>query len=91
MRWDAGKSGDVSAPVRSEFGYHLIRLNEIGAVDVPTFAEEKDRILDSLRLEAAAEAFDAAVEELEQRAFEERYALRETAAALGLPFSVLKV
>ena len=51
---------------------------------MPTFAEEKDRILDSLRLEAAAEAFDAAVEELEQRAFEERYALRETAAALGL-------
>ena len=82
--WALENPGDVSAPVRSEFGYHLIRLNEIGAVDVPTFAEEKDRILDSLRLEAAAEAFDAAVEELEQRAFEERYALRETAAALGL-------
>ena len=58
--WTLENPGDVSAPVRSEFGYHLIRLNEIGAVDVPTFAEEKDRILDSLRLEAAAEA-DAAV------------------------------
>ena len=70
--------------MRSEFGYHLIRLNEISAVEVPTLADEKDRILDGLRLEAATEAFEAAVEELEQRAFEERYELQETAAALDL-------
>ena len=82
--WALENSGDVSGPVRSEFGYHLIRLNEIGAVEVPTFAEEKSRILDRLRSEAAAEAFEAAVEELEQRAFEERYELSETANALSL-------
>jgi peptidyl-prolyl cis-trans isomerase D len=82
--WALEAPGDVSEPVRSEFGYHLIRLNEIGAVDVPTFADEKDGILDRLRSEAAAEAFDSAVEELEQRAFEERYELTETASALGL-------
>lgn len=82
--WALEKPGDVSAPVRSEFGYHLIRLNEISAVEVPTLADEKDRILDGLRLEAATEAFEAAVEELEQRAFEERYELQETAAALDL-------
>jgi len=82
--WALDSPGDVSEPVRSEFGYHLIRLNEIGAVDVPTFAEEKSSILDRLRSEAAAEAFDAAVAELEQRAFEERYELTETASALGL-------
>ena len=78
-----GKPWDVSAPV-CEFGYHLIRLNEIGVADVPTFAEEKNNILDRLRAEAAGEAFDAAVEELEQRAFEERYELTETASAMGL-------
>ena len=82
--WALEAPGDVSEPVRSEFGYHLIRLNEIGAVDVPTFADEKGGILDRLRSEAAAEAFDSAVEELEQRAFEERYELTETASALGL-------
>ena len=82
--WALENAGDVSGPVRSEFGYHLIRLNEIGAVEVPTFAEEKSRILDRLRSEAAAEAFEAAVEELEQRAFEERYELSETANALSL-------
>ena len=82
--WALENPGDVSAPVRSEFGYHLIRLNEIGVADVPTFAEEKNNILDRLRAEAAGEAFDAAVEELEQRAFEERYELTETASAMGL-------
>jgi len=82
--WALQNPGDVSEPVRSEFGYHLIRLNEIGAIEVPTFAEERSRILDRLRSEAAAEAFDAAVEELEQRAFEERYELSETANALSL-------
>ena len=39
--WALENPGDVSAPVRSEFGYHLIRLNEIGVADVPTFAERK--------------------------------------------------
>ena len=82
--WALENPGDVSEPVRSEFGYHLIRLNEIGVADVPTFAEEKNNILDRLRAEAAGEAFDAAVEELEQRAFEERYELTETASAIGL-------
>ena len=82
--WALENPGDVSEPVRSEFGYHLIRLNEIGVADVPTFAEEKNNILDRLRTEAAGEAFDAAVEELEQRAFEERYELTETASAMGL-------
>ena len=82
--WALENPGDVSEPVRSEFGYHLIRLNEIGVADVPTFAEEKNNILDRLRAEAAGEAFDAAVEELEQRAFEERYELTETASAMGL-------
>ena len=80
--WALEKPGDVSAPVRSEFGYHLIRLNEISAVEVPTLADEKDRILDGLRLELRKPL--AAVEELEQRAFEERYELQETAAALDL-------
>ena len=82
--WALKNPGDVSAPVRSEFGYHLIRLNEIGVADLPTFAEEKNKILNRLRSEAAAEAFDAAVDELEQRAFEERYELTETANAMGL-------
>ena len=82
--WSLSEVGDVSQPVRSEFGYHLIRLNEVGQVEIPSFAEEKERILAELREDAAAEAYDTAIEELEQLAFEERYSLTETATALGL-------
>ena len=77
------ESGDISEPVRSEFGYHLIQLNEIGTLDLPTFADQREDIVTRLRSEAASEAFDLAMEDLEQRAFEERYELSETAQAVN--------
>ena len=76
--------GDISEPVRSEFGYHLIQLKEIGTLDLPTFADQREDIVNRLRKEAASEAFDLAMEDLEQRAFEERYGLSETAKAVNV-------
>ena len=81
--WALEQPGEVSEPVRSEFGYHLIQLKEIGTVDVPTFDEERAGILARLRSEAAADAFDLAMDDLERRAFEERYELTATAAAIN--------
>ena len=81
--WALEAPGEVSEPVRSEFGYHLIQLKEIGTVEVPTFDEERAGILARLRSEAAADAFDLAMDDLERRAFEERYELTATAAAIN--------
>jgi peptidyl-prolyl cis-trans isomerase D len=81
--WALEEPGEVSEPVRSEFGYHLIQLKEIGTVEVPTFDEERAGILARLRSEAAADAFDLAMDDLERRAFEERYELTATAAAIN--------
>jgi peptidyl-prolyl cis-trans isomerase D len=81
--WALEDPGEVSEPVRSEFGYHLIQLKEIGTVEVPTFDEERAAILARLRSEAAADAFDVAMDDLERRAFEERYELTATAAAIN--------
>ena len=81
--WALEQPGEVSEPVRSEFGYHLIQLKEIGTVEVPTFDEERAEILARLRSEAAADAFDLAMDDLERRAFEERYELTATAAAIN--------
>ena len=81
--WALEQPGEVSEPVRSEFGYHLIQLEEIGTVEVPTFDEERAGILARLRSEAAADAFDLAMDDLERRAFEERYELTATAAAIN--------
>ena len=49
--WALATPGDVSAPVRSEFGYHLIQLREPGTVNIPSFDEERDAILARLRSE----------------------------------------
>jgi len=82
--WALEAPGQVSEPVRSEFGYHLIRLNEISEPELPSFDDEKAGILARLRDEAALAALDGKIDELEQRAFEERYALTETAEQLAL-------
>jgi peptidyl-prolyl cis-trans isomerase D len=82
--WALEGLGDVSEPVRSEFGYHLIRLKGISDVDVPSFEAEKDNILASMRADAALEIYETRIDELEQQAFEERFGLVETAQALSL-------
>lgn len=42
------KKGEVSAPVKSQFGWHLIKLEDRRQKPPPTFDEVKDRILASM-------------------------------------------
>ncbi len=41
--------GQVSGPVRSEFGYHLIKLLGVESPEVPTFASLKDKLTRELK------------------------------------------
>ncbi len=82
--WALVKAGDVSEPVRTEFGYHLIKLVAISEATYPTFAEERDTLLQRLRRELALDAYAELQEEVERSAYDERYALSETAAAFAL-------
>ena len=56
--------GAVSAPVETQFGWHVIRLNETRPVPVPTLEEVRDQI--SGELEQAA--IEAAIAELQESA-----------------------
>ncbi|HET9049988.1 MAG TPA: peptidylprolyl isomerase [Chiayiivirga sp.] len=54
------KPGDISAPVKSAFGYHVIRLQSITPEHQRTFDEVKDKLIAKLRKEqrdAAREAY----------------------------------
>lgn len=54
--------GDISAPVQTQFGWHVLKLNETRDKPAPTLEETRVAIMDSLR-QAAVEAEIASLKE----------------------------
>lgn len=76
--------GQVSEPVRTEFGYHLIRLDEVKPGTQRTFEEVYDEIRAELQLQEAADQFYALAEQVDDLALENPNSLTEVAAGSGL-------
>ena len=51
--------GQTSAPVKSSFGYHIIRVTAVTPAGVQTFDEVREDLMDGLVLENQRVAFDA--------------------------------
>ncbi|SFL10176.1 SurA N-terminal domain-containing protein [Pseudomonas sp. NFACC46-3] len=60
----------VSAPVRTDFGLHLIKLLGIEAPEVPTFASLKDKLTRELKTQQVEQRFVEATKQLEDASFE---------------------
>ncbi len=73
----------VSAPVRTEFGFHLIKLLGVQAPEVPTFASLKDKLTRELKTQQVEQRFVEATKQLEDSAFEASD-LAQPAQDLGL-------
>lgn len=73
----------VSAPVRTEFGYHLIKLLGVQAPEVPTFASLKDKLTRELKTQQVEQRFVEVTKQLEDAAFEASD-LAQPAQDLGL-------
>jgi len=73
----------VSAPVHTEYGYHLIKLLGVEAPDVPTFASLKDKLTHELKTQQVEQRFVEATKQLEDAAFEASD-LAQPAQDLGL-------
>lgn len=65
------ETGELSDPVRTEFGYHLIRLDEIEIAEYPSFENQRANIELRLRREQAAGLFIDRLRELDNLAFEQ--------------------
>jgi peptidyl-prolyl cis-trans isomerase D len=77
------KDSEVSLPVRSEFGWHLIKLLGVQAPEVPSFASLKSKLERDLKAQKVEQRFVEVSKELEDSAFEASD-LTQPAQELGL-------
>ena len=80
----AMQKGEISEPVRTSFGLHLIQLVDIAAGHTKTFAQARPEISDDYRRRAAEQLYFEQVENLASLAFEVPDTLESAAEALDL-------
>lgn len=62
--------GEISAPVKTQYGYHLIKLNKIQAAVTPSYASLKADIEREVKEAKADELYAAQVEKLDTSVYE---------------------
>lgn len=75
--------GEVSAPVKTEFGWHLIRLQDVQAAEVPTLEALRPQLERELKAQKVEQRFVEVTKQLEDAAFESAD-LQQPAQELGL-------
>jgi len=76
--------GEVSEPVRSSFGYHLIRLEDVRNTEYPALEAQRGEIELRLKRAEAEALFVERVRELDNLAFENPNGLQAISDQLGL-------
>ena len=78
------ETGEVSEPVQTEFGYHLIRLDGIRAGEVLSFADVAVELRQRLQEDQAGDRYADLLDELDERALESLDGLAPVAEAMQL-------
>ncbi|MBI1194951.1 MAG: hypothetical protein GC138_03770 [Gammaproteobacteria bacterium] len=76
--------GDLSEPVRSEFGFHVIRLDDVKKAAVKPFEEVRGRLLRDYRSSKAEDEFFENADRLTDLVYEHPDTLEIAAKELGL-------
>ncbi|MCK6371800.1 MAG: peptidyl-prolyl cis-trans isomerase, partial [Gammaproteobacteria bacterium] len=78
-------AGEISEPVKTEFGYHLIQLTELRPGAEKSFEQVRDQLAEEARSTSVQDAFYALTEKMDDAALENPESLQAVAAASGLP------
>lgn len=77
------KKGDVSALVKSDFGYHIIKLLEVKPSKAAPFEVVREGILNKLRQQKAADMFAELAERFNNIVYEQSDTLKPAADLIG--------
>jgi len=80
----AMKVGEIAGPVQSEFGWHVIKLNNIAAAKTRPFDEVKAQIETDLKRQKIAQKFAAAADEFQNLVYEQAGSLAGVGKVLNL-------
>ena len=80
----AMEEGNVSDPVRSDFGFHIIQLDKIIPEQGQSFAEVKDEVEEQYRTQLAETKFFEASDTLSNASYENNDSLQPAADETGL-------
>lgn len=76
--------GQVSEPVKTDFGYHLIKLESIEAKQTQPFDEVKEQVTQQYQMQEAEKQYFDVLEKLNTIAYEQPDSLEPAAEATGL-------
>jgi peptidyl-prolyl cis-trans isomerase D len=87
----AMKPGEISAPIRTKFGYHIIRLDDIAPARGKTFEEARADVLVQLKHDRAADKFGDLQEQIQQKLDQSGETLETLAKEYGLTLGDIPV
>jgi peptidyl-prolyl cis-trans isomerase D len=73
------KVGDITGPVETQFGYHVIKLNEIKTPPKPSFEAMKPKLEEELRKSAAARVFAQQADDFSNLVYDQPDSLKPAA------------
>ena len=79
------KVGDISGPVETEYGYHIIKLNGITAGKSPSFDAMRGQLETDLKRQSAGKKFAELAEQFNNTAFEQSDSLKAVAELAKSP------
>jgi peptidyl-prolyl cis-trans isomerase D len=78
------KAGEITGPIETQYGYHIIRLDGIKPVVTTPFEKVKSQLLEEVQKERAQRAYTEAAQTFSDMVYEQFESLKPVAEALKL-------